>query len=497
MLKKFFASLCLLLIPFGADAALPELASPAKAVLSPSRATLYVKAAVPVETLDGVPCIRILLPQGARDFQLSLDGAQVLRSSSRMVTDEPKGALNEERSRMEREMTELAGKMLSLEARISFAQKDPVKNADIDIADLHVKQAQMEKRVEFLEAMLKTYPPVQDRFQLITAALADGAKDSVSAFYSYSVADCSWHPEYQINCAPLPDGKGVISVRLEAVVDQKTCFNWNGTEIVLVTTGTGAVRQPDLRTWNIGQERSVVRSRELMAGNAAPMEAAMLAAPAEERRAATPKKAAVADISGTFASWTPLMKGLPQGESRILLAAEKWNEDLVWKVRPLDRDARVFLCADHELEKDKVWPRGRISLSLDGAVIGTDEFVPRDGKLSLSFGSDPRVQLTAVTEPRKSGTQGFIGKDKVWEWAWKYTIRNDRENVAHVEVERPLPRSVHKEVAVEYSSDPQAKAGNRSLTWTLDIPAHQSRVISHGVKVTAPEKLPIVTPVAP
>ena len=74
MLKKFFASLCLLLIPFGADAALPELASPAKAVLSPSRATLYVKAAVPVENLDGVPCIRILLPQGARDFQLSLDG---------------------------------------------------------------------------------------------------------------------------------------------------------------------------------------------------------------------------------------------------------------------------------------------------------------------------------------------------------------------------------------------------------------------------------------
>ncbi len=500
MLKKFFASVCLMLLPFGADAALPGLASPAKAVLSPSRATLYVKDTVPVENIDGIPCIRILLPFGAGDFQLDLAGAQILRSSGRIVTAAPQGALNEERFRMEKEITELEGRILSINSKIAFAEDDPVKNSDIDIADLYVKKVQLEKRVKTLTELLKTYPPAQERRMLITAALAGGAKDTVSAAYSYTVKNCSWYPEYQINCAPQPDGKGVISVRLEAVVNQATCFNWKDTEVVLVTTGNGAVRQPALRTWNIGQERSSVRrgNADVMMGAAGePMTMDRMAMPMEERGAVPPKKAAVADISGTFASWCPLMKGLPQGESRILLDAEKWKEDIVWNVRPLDRDARVFLCAEHELEKEKVWPKGTISLSLDGAVIGTDEFSPRNGKISLAFGSDPRVQLTALTEPRKSGTQGFIGKDKIWEWAWKYTIRNDRENAVHVKVERPLPKSVNKDVVVEYSSDPPARAGRRDLVWELDIPARQSRVISHGVKVTAPEKLPIVTPVAP
>ncbi len=494
MLKKILASVCLLLLPAAADAALPDIASPSKAVLSPSRATLYVNDFITVEDIDGVRCIRILLPSGAQDFQLSLADGQVLRTTGSIVTGGTKGALNEERARLEREITELEGKVLSIKAKMEFASQDPVKNADIDIADLYVKQEQFSKRIKTLKELLKNYPEAVDRYLMVTAALAGDAKDKVSAFYSYSVQDCTWYPAYQINCVPQPDGKGVISVRLEAVVDQGTCFNWNGTEIVLATTGTGAVRQPDLRIWNIGQERAQVRNREVLEGAGAP--AMMMAAPVE-KRASRPAKAAVADISGTFASWTPLMKGLPQGESRILLAAEEWKENLVWKVRPLDRDARVFLCASHDLEKDKVWPRGKISLSLDGAVIGTDDFAPREGKILLSFGSDPRVQLTAVTEPRKSGTQGFIGKDKIWEWAWKYTVRNDRENAVHVEVERPLPKSVNKDVVVEYTSDPPAKAGSRSLTWTLDIPSHQSRVVSHGVKVTAPEKLSIITPVAP
>jgi hypothetical protein len=191
------------------------------------------------------------------------------------------------------------------------------------------------------------------------------------------------------------------------------------------------------------------------------------------------------------------MKGLTQGESRILLHSAEWQEDIVWKVRPLNSDARVFLCAEHELETGVAWPAGPSRLSLDGAAIGTDSFDPRKGKVALSFGHDPRVQLLARTEPRKSGTQGFIGKDKIWEWAWQYTVRNDRETPVRVEVERPLPRSVNKDVRVEYTSAPAAREGKAKLVWELDVPPHQSAVIEHGVKVTAPEKLPIITPVAP
>ncbi|MBP3730195.1 MAG: DUF4139 domain-containing protein [Mailhella sp.] len=498
MLKQCLATLFLLSLPLCAHAGdapgLPPLTSPAKAVIAPSLATLFVQADIPVEMIDGAPCIRVLLPSNAQDFQIQLDNSQILRTSQRAVIGMPEGELSRERARIESEIAALEGKIAAISAKISYAAEDISRG--IDIQALHIELSAAQQRVKTLKNTLKSYPEKLEQRTLFTAAVTSDAGSKVSAAYSYKVPDCTWHPEYKIDCFPRPDGKGTIKVRLEAVVEQTSCFDWKNTEIQLVTTGAGAVRQPSLRSWNIGHEAEEKRSmaRYAMEDSAPMMMAAGNAAPA---RSKTPAKPAVADISGTFASWTPVMRGLPQGDSRILLNSADGEEDIVWKVRPLNRDARVFLCAEHELEKNIVWPEGRARLSLDGAAIGTDDFTPRKGKVSLSFGTDPRVQLAAKTEPRKSGTQGFIGKDKIWEWAWQYTIRNDRETPVNVAVERPLPKSVNKEVKVEYTTVPQAKAEDARLVWELNIPPHQSAVIEHGVKVTAPEKLPIITPVAP
>ena len=498
MLKHCLSALFLMALPLAANAASPEtlppLASPARAVLSPSLATLFVRASIPVEMIDGSPCIRILLPANAADLQISLDGARILRMSRRAVIGAPDGGLSRERTRMEKEIAELEGRSKAILARIEYGAEDISRG--IDIQALYVENASIKKQIKTLQDMLKAYPESSERRTLVTAALSEQPGSSVDAEYSYKIPDCSWRPEYNIACSPQKDGKGTISVRLEALVEQSSCFDWNGTEIQLVTTGTGSsVRPPSLRSWNIGQEAAQVRERSRALEDGA-VGAMMAAAPMMERKNA-PVKPAVADLSGAFASWIPAMKGLAQGESRILLHSAEWKEDIVWKVRPLNSDARVFLCAEHELETDVAWPAGPSRLSLDGAAIGTDTFSPRKGRVALSFGHDPRVQLLARTEPRKSGTQGFIGKDKIWEWAWQYTVRNDRETPVRVQVERPLPRSVNKDVKVEYTSAPPAREGKAELVWEMEVPPHQSAVIGHGVKVTAPEKLPILTPVAP
>jgi hypothetical protein len=115
----------------------------------------------------------------------------------------------------------------------------------------------------------------------------------------------------------------------------------------------------------------------------------------------------------------------------------------------------------------------------------------------LAFGNDPRVRLTAKTEPRKSGTEGFIGKTRIWDWAWSYTVRNDRDQAVNVSVERPCPKSVHKDVTVEYSGAPSPVLEDNVLKWKLQVAPHSESVVKHAVKVTAPEKLEIVTPVSP
>ncbi len=516
MFKHCLPALFLLAFPLAASAAqeapLPQLASPARAVLSPSLATLFVHGSIPVEMIGGAPSIRILLPANAADLQIKLEGAQILRMTQRAVIGAPDGGLSRERARMEKEIAELEGRSKAILARIEYGAEDISRG--IDIQALHVENAGIKKQIKTLQETLKAYPESMERRTLVTAALAEAAGvkkqasslqgstvqpgASIEAEYSYKIPDCSWRPEYNIACSPQDDGKGTIRVRLEAVVQQSSCFDWDGTVIQLVTTGTGSgVRPPSLRSWNIGQEASQVRERRRSMEDGAAASGAMMAAVPVMERNAEPKKPAVADLSGAFASWIPAMRGLAQGESRILLHSAEWKEDIVWKVRPLNSDARVFLCAEHELETGVAWPAGPSRLSLDGAAIGTDTFSPRKGKVALSFGHDPRVQLLARTEPRKSGTQGFIGKDKIWEWAWQYTVRNDRETPVRVEVERPLPRSVNKDVKVEYTSAPAAREGKSELVWELDVPPHQSAVIEHGVKVTAPEKLSIITPVAP
>ena len=489
------AGVALAALPISAAHAAPRLADPLRAVLSPDNATLFVQETLPVETVGGTPAVRILLPENAADFQLVASNGVIERISRKVVAGEESGELAREKARMEKERASLKGELAQCEARVNYASEHPDKPADFPA--LYVRIEEIKKRIAQLEALVKSYPRIPTNRLLVTAALS-GAGTSATVRYSYRIPDCSWSPVYQIDCAPQKDGKGILTVRLEALVTQSSGMDWTQTTVELITRSGGPVNPSALRGWQVGNELSdavprAVGARSMKA--AAPLAAEMAeSAPA---RNAKPRPVVVADTEGTYASWTPTLKGLLQGESRILLAQEKWTEPLVWLARPLNRDARVFLTAEHELAPDRVWPDGHADLSVDGVAIGGSSFSPRSGKVFLSFGEDPRVKLTALTEPRKSGVIGFIGKDKVWEWAWRYTVSNNRPNAVNVRVERPLPKSVNKEVLAEVTSVPEAKQKDNALLWEFPLPPKKSQVISHSVKVTAPEKLDIYTPTAP
>lgn len=466
---------------------------PSKALISPGGASLTGTAVLPVNRNGGVPSVSVLLPDGARSVVLEVKGYRIARVTRASVPFEATGSVSSEGRDIRARLSELNGRLAFLDARV----RELVKTPDGGNAEkLFQEREQLKLQINDLKVLEKKYQDGPHTGLLVTAALAGSVReDRVTVSCSYLLPGCSWNPVYSADCAPGKDGKGTLSVRLEAVVRQFSGIDWTDCDVTLVSKSAEAADLPPLRTWIIGDSGY----------GGAPMRASMnlmarddSAAPAPEEAEAKAAPPVRQDSQGSYVTWKPSMKGLQEGESRILLAEARWQEDLTWVARPLNADARVFLCAEHVLAPGEIWPRGEMDMSVDGVSVGRGDFSPRLGRVRFSFGPDPRVKLTAVTEPRKSGSEGIIAQKKVWEWAWTYTVRNDRETGVTVRVERSVPQSVSKDVVVEYTGKPvpQEEKDEKKLVWTLSLKPHSEASVNHGVRVTAPKDTDI-SPVAP
>lgn len=466
---------------------------PSKVLISPGGASLTGTAVLPVNRDGGVPSVSVLLPDGARSVVLEVKGCRIARVTRASVPFEPTGSVSSEGRDIRARLAELNGRLAFLDARV----RELVKTPDGGNAEkLFQDREQLKLQINDLKALEKKYQDGPHTGLLVTAALAGSvSEDRVTVSCSYLLPGCSWNPVYSADCAPGKDGKGTLSVRLEAVVRQFSGIDWTDCDVTLVSKSAEAADLPPLRTWIIGDSGY----------GGAPMRASMNLMAREDSVGSAPEEAEAKtappvrqDSQGSYVTWKPAMKGLQEGESRILLAEAGWQEDLTWVARPLNADARVFLCAEHVLAPGEIWPRGEMDMSVDGVSVGRGDFNPRLGRVRFSFGPDPRVRLTAVTEPRKSGSEGLIAQKKVWEWAWTYTVRNDRETGVTVRVERPVPQSADKDVSVEYTGKPvpQEDKDEKKLVWTLGLKPHSEASVSHSVRVTAPKDSD-VSPVAP
>ena len=465
-----------------ADQATPVAAQPQKVLVTYNGASVLAQASVPVQKDGKNAFFTLLLPEDASDVTLHAEGHEISRIAEGTAMLPTATPASDMRARLLLEKSVLDGRVSALKAQAKEIFKDPSKTAKVE--ELYAAVASAEARIEHINAALKRFPAQKATGRLVTAVLADApSQATIKVACGYTLSSCGWTPSYAIDCVPGKDGMGEISVRLEANVVQRSGMDWAEAELTLVSADTGATGLPNLHSWVVGEEH-VYRSNRREMEDAAPM--AMEEASPRMRKAAAPQ--AQAHTSGSYASWTPYAKGLKQGENRVLIASDTWKERLVWRARPLNRDARVFLTCEHEFDGKAYWPAGPARLSVEGVAVGQTSFAPAKGKVLVSFGPDPRVTLAAATEPRKSGTEGFIGTKKIWEWAWTYTVRNDRETPVSLRIERPLPQSADKEVLVEHTEEPAARTEDKALVWELACAPRKSVAIRHGVKVTAPEK---------
>lgn len=476
-------------------------ADPESVVLWPGGAHITAHEELTPETSpDGTEAF-FVVPAGARDMEISVEGARLLRWSSTPCFLPAQGGLAHERQEAQENLRALRGEQAMLRAVLDTWTKRPVTQPGQDLEQLASRLenrvpalvsrlAQVTDIIAALEEVEKKRPALSDKGQKILLELRD-AGASVVVRYRYTLPDCGWQPRYVFDAIPDESGKNAnVRVRLEASVRQFSGMDWRKSRLFLALRPHDVVAPPSLPQW-IVDDMPQARAMPMMAGAPRQRAMAMKAADAVNEEISL-------NTEGQDARWEVSTPGLPQGESVVTLRDEIWTAALERVARPDENDGRVWLTAKADLPAGSVWPDGQASFQLEGIPAGEWFFAVKDGKAQLFFGVDPRVTVSVQADGRRRGEAGIVNRRRQWSWAWEYTVNNGRSAPVQVRLERPRPHIVDKNVTVTYDDTPKATPDDKdnALFWLLDVPAGGKATVHHGLTITAPADRKI-NPVAP
>lgn len=114
-----------------------------------------------------------------------------------------------------------------------------------------------------------------------------------------------------------------------------------------------------------------------------------------------------------------------QDRQRVVLASEQSKVDLSLQSVPR-LDPHAYLYAGLKNQSGTPWLAGQWRPSRDGAFIG-ERFQPLVNKgetLSLSFGVDDAVQVTATPLLDEQGESGVLNKQRTLGRQWRYRYRS-------------------------------------------------------------------------
>ena len=471
--------------------------APQSARLTPSGGLLEVEQQAPVVTVNGTSQVRVVLPAGAENFQVSVPGHTIVRWAFLPQPLDQSGNVGKLREDRQQAIMTLAGKLEAVKAQLALWQGGAAETSFQDMTQrekrmaevvptLSYEKADLERRLALLKQELQQLQPTPELGQAVLVTLQKSVSAStLPVHYSYTLHNCGWRPSYVFNVQP-DKGKGDgVNVRFMAEVWQFSGMDWTDTRLTLVSRGQGPREPAPLPQWVIDSQPPPPVVQPL-----AKAATRMMAAPAPMMMedAAAPAASVEAETSGMYAAWTPAEKGLPEGRSRLLVLADEWKAPLQWLARPSVGDSRVWLMARYSLPEGQAWPDGLAEFSVDGQSVGTGRFRPEGNEVTLYFGADPRVQVAATADMRQRGEKGFIGKSRTWTWGWTYTVRNTRDRAVTVRLERPMPMLVDQGVTVTYRDKPQAQqdAKKHLLFWNVDAPAGGKGEVKHELTITSP-----------
>ncbi|MDI3381390.1 DUF4139 domain-containing protein [Xenophilus aerolatus] len=302
---------------------------------------------------------------------------------------------------------------------------------------------------------------------------------------SYQVAGPGWTPTYR---ALLDTTTRKLRIERQALVAQATGEDWRGVKLVL---STGQPRRNTAgRTpvpWRIGVEPPQQQlAREDSASRLAMVPAP--AAPMAAAKAMAPERPLfdVNVFQNSFATEFDVTQPIdvPSNGQRVAMPLGQHEDTAQVAVRVSPRlEAAGYLVADMA-QPEGVWPAGALQLYCDGAFVGSGQWsapgnVDGPARVTLSFGRDELVRVTAEPERDNQGSGGFAGSRVERQVQRAYLVESRHRTPIALQVLEAAPVSVNDQVrvAAQFSPQPAELAWNRQpgvAMWRAELKAGQS-----------------------
>lgn len=353
-----------------------------------------------------------------------------------------------------------------------------------------LRQHQIDRRQEDLDRQLQPLLAERQRSQggengQVTAVTVTlDAPREAELRLSYQVAGPGWTPSYR---ALLDTTTRKLRIERQALVAQATGEDWRGVKLVLSTgqpRRNTAGRTP--APWRIGVEpppqQQAAReqsSRRLMdIAPAAPLAAAKAIAP--ERPLFD-----VNVFQNSFATEFDVTQPIdvPSNGQRVAMPLGQHEDTAQVAVRISPRLEQAGYLIAEIAQPEGVWPAGALQLYRDGAFVGSGQWnapgnVDGPARVTLSFGRDELVRVSAEPERDNQGSGGFAGSRAERQVQRAYVVENRHRTPIAVQVLEAAPVSVNEQVrvAASFSPQPAELAWNRQpgvAMWRTELGAGQ------------------------
>lgn len=331
--------------------------------------------------------------------------------------------------------------------------------------DAYARQYRQRRSMEALDRELTPLRAERDRntgantrWRMVRAAVS-AERGGVVAL-SYRVPGAGWTPTYR---AALETSTTSLTLERMAKIAQRTGEDWKGVRLRLSTVApNGSPDGPTPQPWRVDVVPGVsLPGIDLHAKSVAPAPAAAPALAAA--RVASPASAAQdplpLDISWaqeayatTFSLSTPIDLKSNGQDITVSLSQQTLPVQLTTRTAPrLDASAYLIARAPHQTG---AWPAGMVQLMRDGAHVGSVRFTQADDALTLPFGKDDQVLVSAERRRDFGATSGFLDKRNERQLGWTYTVRNTHTWAIQVQVLEDTPVSGDEVIQVKSTLTP-------------------------------------------
>ena len=369
-------------------------------------------------------------------------------------------------------------------ARVKLAQQQRSLQAELSVVERELQRLQS-----------------QDKESRTVAVSLRNAGGDARLTLEYQVAGAGWQPVYE---AQLDTRKGELTLTRAALVQQVTGENWERVKLRLATSRPQQQSQPpEPESWwiDLRDESRDLQQAALASGAASRKMAEMevmadMAAPAPAPQEAAQLTLATLD-AGEFVAEYQIAGAISlasnQDRQRVVLGQQQ--QPVTQRLQALPRlDPHAYLYADIKNTLDAPWLAGEWRLSRDGAFIGSRQQpkVAVGEQLSLAFGVDDAVKVTANALQEEQGEQGVLNKEQTLTRRWHYQFVSGHKQAMPLTVLDVWPVARNELVKVtplEASPVPTRQRVDEKpgvLAWDLQLPAGGKVQLEPGYRISYP-----------